>query len=98
MAGEDGNTDTRDAEDGQIPLSWAAGKGHKKLVNVLFGREEVDPSCSGKSGGIPLSLATTNGYVRIVNLLSERKDVDPITHVDLDKHGAGWLQGMGSKL
>lgn len=65
------------SKSGRTLLSWGAGNVHEGIVNLLLGREDVNP-------GIPdtmydqtqLSRAAKNGREGIVKLLLEREDVN----------------------
>jgi ankyrin repeat protein len=69
--------DARDAYGG-TPLSWAAGNGHKAVVELLLAKEGIDPdSKDTRYGGTPLSWAAGNGHDTAVRLLLSKEGVDP---------------------
>ena len=47
------------------PLGWAAGNGHEGVVELLLGRDDVDPNKVNEDGSTPLLLAVdhTRGSV-----------------------------------
>jgi len=62
---------------GYTPLAWAAHNGHDEMVEMLLGREEVDPDKQDNDGRTPLSHAAGRGYEGVVKLLLRREDVNP---------------------
>ena len=62
---------------GNTPLFWAAWNGHKGVVKILLGRDDVDPNKSVKCGQTPLGCAARNGHEGVVKILLTRDDVDP---------------------
>ena len=65
---------------GRTPLSWAAWGGHEGVVEMLLGREDVNPNTADtKYGRTPLSWAARRGHEGVVKILLERKDVHTAT-------------------
>ena len=83
---------------GRTPLLVAAGGGHKEVVKLLLGREDVNPDTPDEiHGQTPLSWAAKNGHEGIVKLLLGRRGVNPDNS---DKHGRtplSWAAGNGSE-
>jgi len=59
------------------PLTWAARNGHEGVVEILLGREDVDPDKPYDEGRTPLSDAARNGHEGVVEILLGREDVNP---------------------
>ncbi|OCL07597.1 ankyrin, partial [Glonium stellatum] len=47
--------------DGLIPLSWAAGKGHETVVQLLLTRDDIDVNSKNANNSTPLSCAAQEG-------------------------------------
>ena len=63
---------------GMTALTWAAGRGHEEVVEMLLDREDINPDQpDAKYGRTPLSLAARNGHDRIVGMLLKQEDVNP---------------------
>ena len=62
---------------GCSPLFWAAGNGHEEVVEILLGRQEVNPDKASNSGKTPLSHAARNGHEGVAKILLGLEDVDP---------------------
>ena len=62
---------------GHTPLAWAAGNGHEAVIEILLGREGIDPDKPGEAGRTPLLQAARNGHEGVVRMLLERDDVNP---------------------
>jgi len=58
------------------PLTWAARNGHEGVVEILLGREDVDPDKPDDDGQTPLSHAAGNGHEGVVEILLGREDVN----------------------
>ncbi|KAF3259843.1 hypothetical protein TWF128_003836 [Orbilia oligospora] len=62
----------------RTPLSHAAEHGHVDVVELLLGREGVDPdSVALSTGQTPLSYAADNGHIGVVDLLLATGRVNP---------------------
>ena len=62
---------------GSTPLSWAAYNGNEEVVEILLGREEVNPDKADKWGNTPLSDAACNGHEGVVKIVLEWDEVNP---------------------
>ncbi|KAI9932266.1 hypothetical protein AWENTII_010611 [Aspergillus wentii] len=64
---------------GESPLSIAASRGYKDIVEILLQEEDVRPNIrdNGRRGLTPLARAAASGHEEIVNLLLARKDINP---------------------
>ena len=62
---------------GNTPLWWAAQNGHEGVVEVLLGRDEIDPNKPGVFGQTPLCCAVGAGHEGVVKILLQRDDVNP---------------------
>ena len=62
---------------GDTPLAWAARNGHKEVVRMLLGRDDIEPDKPGEDGQTPLLLASRNGHEGVVRALLERDGVNP---------------------
>lgn len=84
------NPDMRD-RDGRTPLSWAAARGHKLVVELLLSRSDVDldrGACRADTffedrGRRPLSLAAESSHASVVELLLAHAAV----HLDSEADG-----------
>ncbi|RPB06514.1 ankyrin [Morchella conica CCBAS932] len=61
---------------GRTPLSWAAGKGHEKAVQLLLEKKGVEVNSKNNSGDTPLSSAISGGKWKVVQLLLEKEGLD----------------------
>jgi len=68
--------DSPDTSHGRTPLSWAAGRGKRELVNLLL-QNGVNPDSRARYGRTPLSYAAGGGHKKVVECLLNLKDVDP---------------------
>jgi ankyrin repeat protein len=66
----------RKDNNGWIPLSWAAEKGHVALVKLLLAKDGVNPDSKDYEGRTPLSLAAEKGHEVLVKLLLAKHGVD----------------------
>ena len=63
---------------GSTALTWAARKGYEVVVEMLLGREGVNPDkADTQYGQTPLSWAAECGHEGVVMMLLEREDVNP---------------------
>ena len=58
------------------PLAWAARNGHSGVMEILLGREEVNPDKPNGWGQTPLSYAAENGHEGVVKILLGREEVN----------------------
>jgi ankyrin repeat protein len=58
-------------KEGQTPLSWAAGKGDKKVVKLLL-ETDVVLECENRYIRTPLLRAAENGHEAVVKLLLDK--------------------------
>jgi len=47
---------------GNTPLAWAARSGHEEVVEMLLGRDHVNPDKPNDCGRTPLWYAARGGY------------------------------------
>ena len=59
-----------------VPLSWAAKKGHKAVVELLIEKQDIDIDVKDNKGRTPLMHAARGGNEDVVRLLIKKKDVD----------------------
>jgi len=64
---------------GSAPLVWAALNGHKEVVKILLGRDEINPDQRGMYSRTPLWCAAFYGHEGVVEMLLGREDVIPDT-------------------
>ncbi|KFY39666.1 hypothetical protein V495_05813 [Pseudogymnoascus sp. VKM F-4514 (FW-929)] len=64
-------------KDGRTPLSIAAEKGLKEIVELLLETGDVDPNSKDNNGYTPLWVAVQNKHEEIVELFLKRDDADP---------------------
>ena len=62
---------------GNTPLVWAAKNGHKGVVELLLGRDDISPDKPDNRGQTPLIWAAEGGHKGVVKLLLRRDDVHP---------------------
>jgi len=62
---------------GNTPLVWAAGNGHEGVVEILLGRDDVDPDRPDNVGITPLQGAALSGHEGVVKMLLARDSVNP---------------------
>ena len=62
---------------GHTPLAWAALRGYEVLVEVLLGRQGVNPDKPDNFGQTPLNRAASFGHKGVVKILLEREEVNP---------------------
>ena len=63
---------------GMTALTWAAGRGHEEVVNILLEREDINPDQADTfHGRTPLSWAAEGGHSGVVKMLLEREEVNP---------------------
>ena len=68
--------DSKDAQYGRTPLSWAAENGHEAVVKLLL-EKAIDVDSKDNSNQTPLLWAARNGHEAVVRLLLEKAaDVD----------------------
>ena len=60
---------------GRTPLSWAAGNGHKTVVQLLL-EQNVEADSKDSRGQTPLFWAAQNGHVAVMQLLLECDNVE----------------------
>jgi len=60
----------------RTPLIWAAGYGHKEVVQLLLKQERVEVNSNDTLASTPLSLAVINGHEAIVQLLLQQEGVE----------------------
>ena len=62
---------------GFTPLTFAAAMGHDEVVEILLGREAINPDKLENDGGTPLLFAACNGHEGVVKMLLGREEVNP---------------------
>jgi len=67
---------------GRTLLSWAAEKGHTKIVQHVLARGDVEVDAKDKMGRTPLSWASEGGHTAIAKILLPRTDVEANTKDD----------------
>jgi len=84
---------------GATPLIWASRGGHWCVVEMLLGREDIDPDRPENSyGRTPISWAARNGHKEVVELFLRRQGINlnsadyygqtPISHAAENGHAA----------
>ena len=63
----------------QTPISWAARRGHERIMVRPLERNDLNPDTADGYGCTPLSWTATLGYQEILRILLERGDVNPHT-------------------
>jgi len=62
---------------GSTALTLAAERGHEGIVNILLGREDINPDQAGINPGLtPLIWVADHGHEEVIKLLLEREGVD----------------------
>jgi len=64
---------------GSAPLVWAALNGHEGVVEILLGRDDINPDQRGMYSRTPLWCAAFYGHEGVVKMLLGRDDVTPDT-------------------
>ena len=75
LLGAGAKVKTKDQEQ-RTALSWAAGKGHTAVMNLLLKRTDIDINAKDLSGRTPCSYAAEAGYEEALELLLTRDSVD----------------------
>jgi len=60
---------------GATPLWWAARNGHGGVVEILLGRDDVEPDKPDNWDRTPLACVASNGHVGVAEILLRRGDV-----------------------
>jgi ankyrin repeat protein len=89
--------DSKDANYGQTPLSWAARYGHEAVVKLLLDKEGVDPNSKANNGQTPLSWAARYGHEAVVKLLLDKEGVDPDSKANDGRTPLSWAAEKGHK-
>ena len=71
--------------------------GHRAVVKILLGRDDIDPDKLGGGSQTPLLLAARNGHEGIVKMLLGRDDVNPRSQICTAKHHLIGLLTMGTR-
>ncbi|CAH0023288.1 unnamed protein product [Clonostachys rhizophaga] len=66
----------RKDDSGRTPLSLAAARGHKRVVQVLLLRADVDVNAIDKEGRTPLSWVAAAGHKEVMELLLAHPGID----------------------
>ncbi|KAI5839142.1 ankyrin repeat-containing domain protein [Morchella snyderi] len=62
--------------DGRTPLSWATGKGHDKVVELLLRHSSIGVNVADNQRRTPLSRAAEKGHDKVVRLLLRNSGTD----------------------
>ena len=65
--------------DGNTPFMWAARSGHERVVEILLGRNDVNPEKPNVFGKTPLCYAAEYGHEGVMKILLGRDDIYPET-------------------
>ena len=84
-------------EIGATPLLWAAVRGHKAVVMLLLGLNDVVPDRPDYSSQTPIMWAARNGHEAVVKLLLGRGDVDPDRVDNVGRTPILWAAGSGRR-
>ena len=71
---------------GYTPLAWAAHNGHVGVMEILLGREEVNPDEPDNEGQTLFSHAASHGHEGAVKTLLGLEDVNPDKPDHFAKH------------
>ncbi|KAI9783788.1 MAG: hypothetical protein M1839_003124 [Geoglossum umbratile] len=80
---------------GRTPVSWAAARGHKAVVELLANRQDVVADSRDESGRTPLSWAAAGGHNAVVELLANRHDVAADSKDESDRTPLSWAAAGG---
>ena len=70
------STPTKSDDYGRTPFWGAVLNGHEGVVEILLGRNDVNPDAQDIDGRTPLCCAAQNGHEGFVKMLLERDDVN----------------------
>ena len=62
---------------GNTPLMWAARNGHESVMEILLGRDEINPNKQDFYGQTPLYFSAQNGHEGVLTMLLGRDDINP---------------------
>jgi ankyrin repeat protein len=90
------NPDAKDDNE-QTPLSWAAAKGHRAVVETLLATGKVEPDAKDNGGRTPLSWAPSLGHRAVVETLLTTGKAEPDAKDNRGRTPLSWAASRGHR-